>query len=85
MYLERLGRGSWSLTEPMVREEKGWVQRPCCRTGSWGLEGGGCKEGCVEQRRNCTSLLWHSGECGASARVKQSFTSALLSQLYQDK
>lgn len=43
MYLERLCRGSWSLTELMAREEKRWVQRPCCRTGSWGLEG--CVQG----------------------------------------
>lgn len=65
MYLERLGRGSWSLTEPMVREEKGWVQRPCCRTGSWGLEGGGVAKRDVWSRggtvRACYGTLGNVG------------------------
>lgn len=84
MYLERQGTGSWSLTELRAKEGKGRVERPYCCTGSWGLEGV-CEVGRGEQMKNCTSLLWHFGECGASARMKQSVTSALLSKLYQDK
>lgn len=80
MYLERHGRGSWCLTEH--RAGKGRVVRPCCCTGSWGMERGGVQGEARGAEEELYKLQWHFGECGASARMKQSSTSALLSLLY---
>ncbi len=66
MYLELRGRGSWSLTE--LRTGKGRVERPCCCTGSWGLEGErGCREGRGEQRGEMYEL--QQLRCGALGNV----------------
>lgn len=64
MYLELRGKGSWSLTK--LRTGKGRLERLCCCTGSWGLEGGvgagrDPQEELYELQRPCCAALGNVG------------------------